>query len=91
MVDPAVVEVGNVQCVVGPEVVRVDDAVRFHLLVDDRQQGLRPGVWNDRHVDFAAALEQAKRSDLGCGAAPAPALGDTAEITKVDRYRPLGS
>ena len=67
----------------------VNDAVRFHLLVDDRQQGLRPGVWNDRHVDFAAALEQAKHSDLGCGAAPA--LWGTAEIAKVDRYRPLGS
>ncbi len=74
-----------------PRSVRVDDAVRFHLLVDDRQQGLRPGVRNDRLLGFVAALEQAKHSNPACGAAPAPALGDTADIARVGRYRTLGS
>lgn len=40
MVDPAVAKVGNIQCVVGPEDIRVVAAIRVYLLLDNRQQGL---------------------------------------------------
>ena len=50
MIDPAVMKVGDIQRVISPEGIRVDNAVRLRFLLDDRQQGLRLGVGYDLAV-----------------------------------------
>lgn len=83
MADPAAVELENVPCVAGSEGVRLNDAVRVHLLVDDRQQGPHPGVRNDRGVNLSIPLQQTKHSDFTRSAAPGPSFADATEIVFV--------
>ena len=89
MIDPAVMEVGNIQRIVSSERVRVDDAVRFDLLLDDRQQGLRPSIRNDRRVDLATPLQQAKYRHFAASAASAFAFADTTEVTLISLDFPM--
>ena len=83
MVDAAMMEVGNIECVVGPERVCVDDTVRLHLLLDDRQQGLCPGVRNDRRIDLPTPLQKPENSHFSRSATPTLAFANTAEIALV--------
>ena len=39
MVDPSVAKVGNIQCVVGPEDIRLVADIKVYLLLDNGQQG----------------------------------------------------
>ena len=61
VVDPVMMEVGDIERVVSPELVHIDDAVGPHVFPNDRQQGLCLGVWNDRRVCL-------NTHNVGCGA-----------------------
>ena len=44
MVDPHVMKVAHVESIVGPEQIGVNNAVRCHFFLDDRQHGFRSCV-----------------------------------------------
>ena len=64
MVDPEVLEVGNIQHVVASPTVRIDDAVRHYLTLHDRHQRGAGGIGNDLRVDLATSLQQAENRDF---------------------------
>ena len=57
MIDAALVAVGYIERIVSPECVRVDDAVRFHLFLNDGKKRFCLGVRDDRRVDLATPLQ----------------------------------
>ena len=57
MIDPEVVEGRDIQYIVATLTIRVDDAIRHHLALDDRHQGRRRCIGNDLRVDLAAPLQ----------------------------------
>jgi len=83
VIDAAVVEVGDIERIVSPECVRIDDAVRFHLLLNDGKKRFRLGVRDDRRVDLPTSLQQAEDSHFARRPAPALSFSNAAEITLV--------
>jgi hypothetical protein len=83
VIDVAVVEVGYIECIVSPECVRADDAVRFHLLLNDGKKRFRLGVRDDRRVDLPTSLQQAKYNHFAHRPASALSFSNAAEITLV--------
>ena len=81
MVDPPMVEVGYVQGIIGPESIRVDDAVRLHLLLNDGEQGLCLGIGYDRRIDPSTTLQEPKYRNFYAGATSTFAFAFPAEIT----------
>ena len=57
MVEAEVVEVGNVQHIVAPPTVGIDDTIGDYFAFDNRYQCGRGSVWNDLGVDLPAPLK----------------------------------
>ena len=72
MVDPDVLELGNVQHVIGPKAIGVDDGVRPYLVSYDGEKRFRACIWDDHNMDFAATFQETKTGTLP--AAPRPRL-----------------
>lgn len=83
MIDPAVMKVGNIQRIVSPERIRIDDTVRFRFLLDDRQQGLCLGVGYHRRVDLPTILQKPKYGHCTSSTTATFSFADTTEITFV--------
>ena len=64
MVDPQVLEVRDIQHIVGLPAVGINDAVGNDFALDDRYQGIGSGVGNDLRIDPASALQQAEYWDF---------------------------
>ena len=62
MIDAAVVEVEYIERIVSPECVRVDDAVRFPLFLQDGKKRFCLGVRDDCRVDLPTSLQQSEDS-----------------------------
>ena len=58
MVDPHVMKVDHVESIVGPERIGVNNAVRCHFFLDDRQHGFRSCVGYNGSETLATPLEQ---------------------------------
>ena len=71
MVDPVVVELGDVEDVIGGIRVGIDNRIRNNLLPDDGQECVFADVGDHHGVDFAAAPEDAEDRDFAGCAAPA--------------------
>mgnify|MGYP003115850273 CR=1 FL=1 len=84
VIDPHVVEIGDVELVIGAEAVGVDDAVRLDFTGDYRDQRIGLGVFHRQDEDMAAAFQQPEHRDLACRAAAALSLAHPAEIAFVD-------
>ena len=84
MVDPVVVELGDVEDVIGGIRVGIDNRIRNNLLPDDGQECVFADVGDHHGVDFAAALEDAEDRDFAGCAAPAFALANAAKIALID-------
>ena len=80
MVDPQVLEVRDIQHIVGLPAVGIYDAVGDDLALDDRYQGIGSGVGNDLRIDPPSALQQAENRDFPRRATTALALAPPAEI-----------
>ena len=83
VVDPDVVEAGDVQGVVAGETVGVDDAVRLYHTLHDRQQGGLLGIGNHHRINPARALQQAENRHFACGTTATFTLAHPAEIALV--------
>lgn len=74
MVDPPVTEDRDIQGIVRHQLVRVNDAVRDDLLLDNRHQCLGSGVRDDTDENSPAPLQQPEYDDLARSAATPLAL-----------------
>ena len=54
MVHTAMMELAHIQHIVGPETIRIDDAVRRHVFADEGDQRRGVGIRNDGRVHVAA-------------------------------------
>ena len=89
MVDPVVVELGDVEDVIGGIRVGIDNRIRNNLLPDDGKERVFANVGDHHGVNFAAALEDAEDRDFAGRAAPAFALANAAKIALIDLDEPF--
>ena len=89
MVDPVVVELGDVEDVIGGIRVGIDNRIGNNLLPDDGQERVFADVGDHHGVDFAATLEDAEDRDFAGCAAPAFALANAAKIALIDLDEPF--
>ena len=80
VVDPDVLELGDVQHVIGPKAIGVDDGVWPHLVPYDGEKRVRAGIWDDHDMDFASPLQEAENRNLACCTAPSLALAATTKV-----------
>jgi hypothetical protein len=64
--------------------IRIDDAVRLHMLADKAQQGLGYSVGGQRRVHLTAAFELAKDDGIAGSDAASFASPHAAKITLID-------
>ena len=84
MIDPGMMELGNIEHIIGTEAVGVDDAVGLDPLPHDREKRLSTGIWDDDGMNLAAAFEKAKDRDLARSSPPTLALPDTTKIALIN-------
>jgi hypothetical protein len=89
VVDPVVVELGNVEDVIGGIINGIYNRIRNDLLPDDGKERVFADVGDHHSVDLAAALEDAEDGDLAGCAAPAFAFANAAKIAFVHFDKPL--
>ena len=56
VVDSPVMKLTNIECILGPERVGVNDAIGTHLLLNNWQQGLGPGIRDNGRTHLATPL-----------------------------------
>ena len=83
VVDAVVVELGDIQNVIGAVSVGVDDAVGSHALADDPAQRVRPGVGDHHRMNLARALEQTEDGHLARSTTAAFAVANTTKVALV--------
>ncbi len=67
MINPHMMKVAHVESIVGLERVGVNNAVGCYFFLDDRQQSLRPCVWDNGSENLPAPLKQAEHGHFpGC-------------------------
>jgi hypothetical protein len=65
-VDAPVMKRRDIQHSIRRETICIDDAVRWHLLANDRQQRSRPGIRHNGGKHLPASFEQAPYGHLAC-------------------------
>ena len=83
MVDAQMMKITDVQRIIGAEGISVHDAVRLHVLADNRQEVVRVRGGDKRGIDLPTPLQQPENHDFARGAPPAPAFASATEITLV--------
>jgi len=84
MVDPDVLELGNVQHVIGPKAIGVDDGVRPYLVSYDGEKRFRACIWDDHNMDFAATFQETKNRNLACCTASSLALAAATKVAFIN-------
>jgi hypothetical protein len=59
MIDPHMMKVAHIESIVGLERIGVNNTVGCYFFLDDRQQSLRPYVWDNGSENLPAPLKQA--------------------------------
>ena len=85
MVDPHVVELGDVKDVARAETVGVDNAIGLDPMANDADQGWRPGIGDDHRVNPSTPLEKAKDRHLARRSSAPLAFADATETALIDR------
>jgi len=60
VIDPLVMELGDIQHIIDLKAVHVDDTIRRHLLANNWDQRGRLGVWDDGGINFATRFNSPK-------------------------------
>ncbi len=89
MVDPVVVELRDVENVIGGITISIDNRIRNDSLPDDGKERVFADVGDHHGVDLAAAPEDAEDGDLPGCAAPAFAFPNAAKIAFVHLDEPF--
>lgn len=84
MVDPDVVEFGDIQGIVAVQAVGVHDAIRLDHLLHDRHERRGADVGYHHREHLSATLKQAENRYFPSGTSPTLAFANTAEIALVD-------
>ncbi len=84
VVDAQVMELGNVQHVIGRKAVGIDDGIGPDLVANDWEKRVGTGVWDHDGVDLAAPLQQPEDRNLAGGGEAALAFPRPAGIALVD-------
>ncbi len=74
VIDPHMVEIGNVELVIGSEAVGVDHAVRLHFTGNNGDQRVGLCVLHRQDEDAPAAFQETEHGNLASGAATALSL-----------------
>lgn len=83
MIDADMVELRDIQHVIGAEGIGVDDGVGPHFVQDDGKKSVGAGIWDDDDVNPAAPLQEPEHRNLAGRAAPTLTLPVPAEIAFV--------
>ena len=83
MVDPVVLEFGDVENIVASKSIGINDAVRLDFPTNNGHQRIRFGIRNRQNKDFAATLQKAKNRHFASSASSSLALSDAAKITLI--------
>ncbi len=84
MIDPHVVEIGDIQRIIAPESVRVHDTVRQDHTIHDGEKRRAPGVGDHDRVDPSTSLQQAENRDFASSTSTTFAFPDSSEIALID-------
>lgn len=84
VVDPNVMELGNIQNIIGTETVGVDDGVRSHLILDDWEKRVCTGIWDDNDMNLATSFQEPEDRNLARCATPTLTFPASAEIAFID-------
>lgn len=84
VVDADMVELRDVQHVVGSEAIGVDDRLRPDLFANDRKKRSGRGIWDDDDMHLAAPFQQSEHRHFAPGATSTLALAMAAEIALVN-------
>jgi len=84
MIDPNVVELRNIQHIVGSEAIGIHDAVRLDAISNNSQQSLCLSVLNHHSVDPAATLEETENGHLTGRSSTSLAFSNTSEVAIID-------
>lgn len=84
VIDPMVMEAGDIENVVDAEGVGEDDGIRHHLACDDGQNGFLSSIRDHSGIHLAPALEYAEDGDFADSAAATLSLAGATEVRFVD-------
>ena len=84
MIDPVVMEAGDVEAVVSDEGVGVDDRIQLYLGFYDRHEGRARHIRDHLRIDAPTALENTEDRHLSWTAAPSQTFALAAKIALVD-------
>lgn len=84
VIDPHMMEIGDVELIIGAKAVGVDDAVRLHFTGNNRDQRVRLRVLHRQDEDASATLEKSEYGNLSRCAATALSLPYPTEIAFID-------
>lgn len=62
----------DIQHIIEPDAMRVNDAIWSHALLHGGPEGLRVGIWDERRVDFTVSHEQPKYQHWLCWSRTTP-------------------
>ena len=84
VIDPHMVEIGDVELVIGSEAVSIDHAVRLHFTGNNGDQRVGSRIPHRQDKDTTAALQKTEHRDLARCAPTALSLPYSAEIAFID-------
>ena len=83
MIDSAVMEIAHIKSVVGSKSVCIDDAVGFHALLDDGQQGLSFGIGDDGRKNLSTPFKKAENRNFARSAPASLAFAHSSKIALI--------
>ena len=80
MIDPMIVKLVHIQCIVAAKTIRVDNAIRSHFVSDDRHERRCLHIRNNLRIDLPASFENAKGNRFASRRSAALVFTDTPKI-----------
>jgi hypothetical protein len=81
MIDPHMMTVAHVESIVGLERIGVNNAVWCYFSLDDRQQSLRPYVWDNGSENLPAPPKQAEHGHFSGCSSTSLSFASSSEVT----------
>ena len=89
MIDSVVMELGDVEDVIGGITIGIDNGIRNDLPPDDGKERVLADIGDHHGGDLAAALEDAEDGNLAGCAAPAFAFANAAKLALIHLDKPF--
>ena len=80
MIDAKMVELGDIKCIVGAKIIRLDHTSGHDMISNDRQQGLSFRIRNYFGVHFPPSRQDTKDGNFPRSPSPASAFSSSPEI-----------